>query len=210
MIDPLFIAYMDAGLLYEEGKYNEAIECFTNLKSYRESEQQIIWINAAIKQQLLEYHYKGEAAYNSGDYATAIDYFLKTGYDMDYLMLCYSHYYPDLDLTDTPVGLDAASVRKRLSTDLSNKYIEGEWRTSDYALYLDVYQAEGTMSYTQHIYFDTNVPNYTAYEYMITDNCIYAGIGIYKKSSISFEVVSWNEVIIYCHSDGSTYRMIRR
>ena len=216
LFDPTFVRYMDAGLLYEEGAYTESLKLFNELVPYRESTKMRMMVATARSTQLNEYYNKGISAYTTGDYPTAIDYFTMSEKGDDYIFMCYVHLHPDLNLSLTPVGLGYEDTKELLKTKYSEEYLKGYWETRDSTVFFEVFYAPNHNATDDLTKFNTNLPFKSGESDLWTFYSLKDGIfsvdgsGVAKGPVFSFEVVSFNEMLLYCYADGYTYRLYRK
>jgi len=209
-------AYVEAGVLMEEGNYTEALQAFEKIDSKV--------IPRDITQFLKEEIYRdGVASYRAGRYAEAGRYFssldsYKRTEDFTFLIRCsvsekelvgnYGKLYGLIGFEDV-----ATLVFKNPQT--MSRFLRGRWENSTDQMYFEMYQdSEG-------VWATYNLPYPEEMDFYRLENGIYYGSSIEwnfdyptmsketERRFFRFTIVDSDTIDVYCYADGVTYRLYR-
>lgn len=193
-------AYIDACMLMESGEYLQAFRAFEELS---------IPVPSSIKDNLVKKMYaQAQEYYRNNSYPKAEEIFTVLGNysrSKDYLILIACQNTADVKYYNDLLKLigfeDAKQILTKYSTYL-NKFINGEWKSSDKKYYLKADTKYGLYS------FSYNIPA----EYVNEGYCRLNG-GIYfvgGKQLLKISIVDKNTISVYSYKSSKNYKLIRQ
>ena len=202
-------AYVEAGILMEEGKYVEALQAFQELDIPVPSS-----ITDDLKSKIYE---EGQAAYRNGEISQAETCFaVLNGYERsaDYLVLISckvdsfpngveirNHYNALIDL----LGFEDANEIMLANEVLSHRFLKGGW--VDGPSYDRYFLIMAGVDYETL----SNLPHKKGVGYYsLSDGIYYMGETEYTAvKCYRFKIIDKDTLSVYCYEDGSTYTLYR-
>ncbi len=206
-------AYVEAGVLMEEGKYVEALAAFNKVNN--------VAIPAMITDFLKAKIYSaGQAAYKAGNMTEAGKNFraIRTyKRSADYLLLVdcsegHMSVWPPSRTTYLRLvkllGFENADEIILKSESIAILFLEGRWEDGAINPYYFEMQKENDGGWQSQY----NLPHKNADGYYYISDAIYS-VGETKSSAIKhykFSIIDEDTMYVYCYKDGSTYKMYRQ
>lgn len=206
--------YLQAGVLWEEGKYIEAYQAFKKIKNASVPSSLINELEAKI-------YSLGQTAYRAENYTQAKKYFNAiTNYkkSSDYLLLidCSG----DTFSAWSKAKANYSTLIRLLNSDFENvdeiilensslleKFLTGRWEDGDRSdpYYFEIYDDDG-------LHCRYNLPHKSATGYYHFADGIYK-VGETESSAIKyyrFTIIDEDTISVYCFKDGSTHKLYRQ
>lgn len=207
---PDTIAYVEAGVLMEQGDYLQALQAFTELEDYPVPNSVMTNLEEAI-------YAEGQKAYQAGEYPAAKPYFeARETYrqSADYLILIDCHestdptliadtYYNDLVRL---LGFEDASEILIRDDSATERFLTGRWESGD--IYFELTEeADG-------FYCGYNLPTSDSEgEYYYISAGIYYSCDetdLHDVAQFLFFILDEDTINVYCYSDGNIYTLYRQ
>ena len=206
-------AYVEAGILMEEGKYIEAYNAFSGLEDTP--------IPAALMETLTEKIYSaGQAAYQAGKINEAGKFFnkipdYKRSDEYLFLIRCsgtefsnWRYTIANYDRLVEMIDFENTAEIMMHNIETAERFLMGRWETGDAeALYFEMSEDETGNPHCQY-----NLPRKDSSGYYYLRNGIFS-VGETEESSVKYykiSALSQDSISVYCYKNGKTYKLFRQ